>query len=1436
MSYIPFDINEIKVLIQDNLANGIIEKSLSELKETDLARAVIEYGGLTDPIGQLESWLAQQLQSFGNWLVQSFQAIISPIVSAINTVSSYVAQGFASLSSTITQSFQSFASQISTTLASIQSAFQSLGTAFQSFASQLGSSLQSFFSQISSALTTGFSQLSSAFQSLGSQIQGAFSGIVSAIYSLGSQVQSALSNFANVLTHVVFPSIQNWITSVVNSVISGLQSFASQAQTVFSNIVSGIESFGKTVSSVLGTFWNDLQGAFTTIGKYVSGFVSSIEKGFEQFVKDVQSFGGMIQSTLSSIGTMILQGFVDIGKGFETLFSDVQKALSGFVQFMEGIPNMLSEIPSKVFDAVYKAFLDFLKATGIDKAFTIIIDFFKNVAKFFENLGNNPIIKAIIKDFELFASGIENAFTNFYNIIIGIYHWIAKALQSLATDFMNTAKSLASGFLGLGKGFTSFVVDIAKYGISSLYLPVAIESLPILATMNVFKTEPYIIIKSGIDPVKVAIPDLVNAFGAISLISASVFGVVYGIGALIEKLGSATGSQEIDLSPLGLGVKLRLNLGKLLEPIGDLLEKVGDEIGRGLALSGSLAFMEPLRYIWRYVWWLTFYAMGMGNMPFELPSHGELFDIARRFDVTQNINYIANTMIYRGFPYWFIAKTIALPTTFTSIDVANQALGDFKKEIQNNYITVVDKFGNTRIIPIAPLFELPTTHDLVEFMLRDLFLPASAPPAQQPALAYQSFVKAMWARGVPPDVAYMYYLRAYELPSATEVWNFTMRALSGFAWYVPPSEVQTFAESEAKIINAFIPQVPAKLNFQYDLALLAMAEYQKWHGRAHFAWINDPTTGKSYTSDAWLIIDQSAHLLDRTDIEHLVRHGIWDYYQKKYGITNETTMYDVLGKVVEPNATSPIQIYTDYVTNVLMARGFHPYVAPLIALRAVFDVTTASKTLLRTGLLNLIRENIELIPIALQLMSHFFDVSVHVAYFDMYNQKWVTGWLNAPVRYLDPEAKLLVLRALMDKVNTYMRNMFRALLAGVRDYLVSINDSINYMVGYVTDVLDKYYAPLYKSITGVEMHLTWDSAFNNAIAKYFEVEQLIGTFRRIRYYARYALYRILGIIAMGLIPRTQITNYVDQLVTLMKETPQARDVFMFISNLIYTSSILRNYETMIRVWLGRHAMTVDQALQTLLAQNIDPDYARALVNAYASPYYPTIAQLIVMSEYNPAFLGKLGQVIQLMRIPQDWVQVWQDYAFIRAYVRWFIRALNEVVTVVSRIPLSVKIIMPLTQGNRTIALSDVVNDVFKQAQAFGFDSTKLNFVKELIDFRYVLTQYRNSIPTPWHALNLTYYLPDPDTFIDNLSQNWIISQYGVSLIKTLAKFRKYGRWMFETVYWAVRAFARGYMAGQDLYQFLQSLQAFGLSKYDIEMIRNWAFAMSCYYGACQYPW
>jgi len=1432
MSMEPFDLGELRVLVMDNLANGVIERTLGSISEADLERAVVEFGGLTDPIGQLESWLSQQLQSFGNWLVQSFESVINPIVTSINDIASYVYSGIASLTTSVEQALSSFASQITSVISEIQSSLSTISSSFMSVVSELGSSIQSLISQVTSYISSGFSTITSAISSFVSTIQSGFSYLGSVVSGLASEIQSGFNSIVSAFNSIVLPNIEGFVSQVS----SAFTTFANQVGSFFSGIENDLVSFGNQVKSVFTGLWNDLVSAFGKARQDIVGFFSELGKDLNSFIKVIEGFGSFLQASFGGVITSVMDFFTNLGKGFSDFVKDVEKGLEGLVTFIEDIPQIISEIPKKAYEAVYKAFLDFLKATGIDKFISMIVSFFEDVGKFFSNLFSNKALRNFTKYFELFGTDIESGLKLFMGYTQAFFSDVLGFVKGLAQGFIGIGQDLVKSFMSISTVSSKFLADTLTFAVDSIFIPGWVSVLPIIATIDLLKYRPIIIIQSGVDPQKVVAPGLAEMFLAIGLASTTTFGTVYGLGAMVKHLAKTIGEFKIDLRPLGLGVTQSIKLSELIEPIADLVEKVGDEIGRGLALSGSLAFLEPLRYVWRYIWWLFFYALGMGDIPFELPSLSELFDIARRFNLPDNISNIANTMIYRGYPYWFIAKTIALPGTLTSIDVANQALADFQKEIKANLVTVVDKFGNTRFLPVSPVFELPTTHDLVEFMLRDLFLPARAPPTQQPVLAYESFIKAMWIRGVPPDVAYMYYLRAYELPSATQVWDFTMRAISGFAWYVPPSEVQAFAESEAKIINAFTPQVPAKLNFQYNLALLALAEYQKWHGRAHFAWINDPNTNQSYTSDAWLIIDQSAHLFDRGDIEHLLRHGIWDYFQREYEITNETTMYDVLGKIVEPTPTSPIQIYTDYMSNALIARGFHPYVAPLIAVRDVFDVTIGAKTLLRTGLIDLIRENIEVIPTALNLMNYFFDVSVHVAFFDMYNKKWVSGWVNAPVRYLEPEAKLLILRSLMDKVNRAMMQVYRAVMLGVRDYLIGIKDSLSLMKDYTINVLDKYYSTYFKLITGREMHLEWDDAFNEAISNYFSIEQSIGTYRRIRYYARYALYRILQLISTGIIPKTKISDYVNKLTELMRETPQTKDVFMYISELEYNRALLRNFETLARVWLTRHALTPDQAYQVMVTQGIDPTYAKALVDAYASPYYPTIAQLAFLSEYNPAFLAKVPQIIQLMRIPQDWVQLWESYVFIRSYVAWVIRALDAFIPIIASIPLSVKVLLPQSQGTTTITLSDVLKNMLNQLQQFGFDSTKLNFIKEIMDFRHALVEYRNSVPSTWHSINLSYYVPDPDQFIDSLSPYWVVSQFGLNLVKTIARFRRYGRWMWETVYWAVRAFARGYMSGQNLYQFLQSLQSFGLSKYDIEMIRNFAFAMSCYYGACQYPW
>jgi hypothetical protein len=458
--------------------------------------------------------------------------------------------------------------------------------------------------------------------------------------------------------------------------------------------------------------------------------------------------------------------------------------------------------------------------------------------------------------------------------------------------------------------------------------------------------------------------------------------------------------------------------------------------------------------------------------------------------------------------------------------------------------------------------------------------------------------------------------------------------------------------------------------------------------------------------------------------------------------------------------------------------------------------------------------------------------------------RWFTRVLN----------ELVTVMAIIPTTLTVIANGKPTPLGDVANSILKLAQSYGFdatKLGFVNQLIDlrisltqyRNSIPPPRIALGYSVYLPDPVGFINTLSKYWIINttglSILTDMAKYRKYNRWihqAVTELVRAYALGYITKKVFTTYLTNLQPFGISQFDIEAITQLTQSYALALGLPRFIETMARIWLGRHAITPSDALTELTNNGFDSTLAQAIVNAYAPPYYPTIMQLINMATYNPAYLSMFNNIAQLMRIPNDWIKIWQDYAEIRAYIRYFLRALNELIITITTMPITVKVTMPLSQGNKTLTLQDITNDVFKVAKAFGFDDTKLNFVKEVIDFRYVVRQFRNSIPTPWHALTLTYYLPDPDSFIEDLSKNWIISDYGKSLLKTLAKFRKYGRWMFETVYWAVRAYARGYMSGQTLQQFLQSLKPYGLSNYEIDMIRNWAFALSCYYGTCQYPW
>jgi len=1412
----PSDIGEIIVYIQGNA------KTLYDLAREDLERVVVEFGGLTDPIGQLESWLSQQLQSVVNAITTAVQQIISPVINAVNTVANWVQQGFNAFTSTVNSALGNLQNALSSALSSLQNVLSGLQTSLQNALSSVQSALQSAVQSAQSALGNMISSLQSAVQSALGNIQSALSSMASTLQGWLSSISGVLSSMASTLAGGL-SSLQSILSSALQNVYSTLQTGMSTLQSILSSVANAVQTIPSQIQGFFGQIYNALQSVYGVLSGVASAVAGQVQAAFSQFFGTVQNFftqvwTGLqnvysaitsitipqvqnvftqIYNAVTSIPSAVESGISTIKSAFSSFFDDVKSALSkigdlfnslntaaatfvnsfnsaqsavasgmqqmqqfvaNVAQTIQSLPQLFATFPVVLAKATYAAVYDALVQSGLSGGFANVVNAFMQFAS------------ALQGEVQTFAkSGPLGYASHLIDLLIQGLSSVAPFLKQMFDKLWGFFQGVGSAFIDLVKtglnavsdAFFGFV-DMVKGGLKKFFDMFVQPALHAIYDVFQFFTHAPIRLQAGQDPVTVYGPNILTPILEIGGLSALALLALATPAALVRGLAHAAGDQEVAVEPAGLGVKIRLRLGEIVAAMAKVFEEMPKEIGRAMSLSGFLAFLEPLRYISRYFYWVLFTASGATELPFELPGHGELLEVARRFDIYSTFNRVASTYMFRGLPYWYISYMAEVPQTpYISIPVP--ALDEYRREMQAGYITVVDRFGNTRMFPLSPLFRLPTESDLVHFMLRDLFLPLTQNPAQAPPLALKSFLKAMWAHGVPPDAAMFYYLRAFELPSPTQLWNFTARALSGMAWFKPPRAIMDFAASEAQLLGAFQPAAPVDVNFQYELALTALAEYQKWHGRAHFAWL------PGYTSDAWIIIDQEAHLADRGDIAHMIRFGVFDYMSQR-GVTMETELKDTVAKVLDAAAASPMTLDIRQASRFLVARGFHPYVAPLIAIRDLLDVTTAARTLLRTGLINLVRENAETVKVLDAAMSGLFNMSALVAYFDLDQMKWVEGWFNIPIYYLAPERALLLLRAVYDKAVLYMRHMLRAATAAARDNLLTTGDAIKAVAGYVSTTLDQYVYSQVKAVTGKEFHLTWDKDFETAISQYMTLEQQIATLRRLRYYARYSLYRVLYLVGRGLVPAQSIASYISDVADKMMETPQAKELFNWIANLVYTYSVKELAVRYAVHVLNRHAAAPQDVLAFLVnTAKIDPDYAKALVDAYAIQYYPTAPQLAAIAAYVPSALQYVEKVLQLNRVPPEMAAVWSQYINTRAYYAYVTRMATALIALLSAVKQDVAVLY----GGKSAAVKDVLSAVSAVLSRYGFDSTKMALLTGAADLRMALYSYRLSYPTPREFLADARYLPAPGDAMSKMANIWPLTDFGRQYYSMLLPLRAY---------------------------------------------------------------
>jgi hypothetical protein len=645
-----------------------------------------------------------------------------------------------------------------------------------------------------------------------------------------------------------------------------------------------------------------------------------------------------------------------------------------------------------------------------------------------------------------------------------------------------------------------------------------------------------------------------------------------------------------------------------------------------------------------------------------------------------------------GYPDWQIKAFTTKVSKSSALDVAQ--LEKFEEEAKQGYITLTDRFGRNRIIPVSLMYELPSLTDVVRMMIRDMFMGADESAEQ----ALPRFAKFALARGMHPDIAYMYYLYHFKYPPPERLWTFTVRGISGLLWFKPTKEDWENAMSEAVKLGAFIPDIPPKLNFEYEKLIRAFSTYMKWHDMARHSWI------RGFTSDNYIMTDTVADIPTKIDQRWMVRWALYDFISEKLAPKKPkakdqltTPLRGIITELLEDTpANKEIQMDLTQFCRTLQATGLHPDWVPITAVAETINALSDERTLMRTGFINLYERGFLDVSALENLLSGFFKASFKVAWFDIESLDWeVEKWINVPVRFLPAERKLLELRSVMDRADLLLRELMSLVMTSIRAYVFAPtkSDFDQYMSIYgdvlskmpermkavleqyrasqqtaetvtkvvtkvqeykpreiseiiyqfVDDLNNKFYKDAVKSITGEEMTLAVDKPWIELFKQVASYIREFETIDRARYYARYFLWRALGRFERGYISFDEMARWVHDIIGTIRETPVAEILLLQTSSILLEGFIRETKANAILSRLMRRVITEKEALKQLLDLGLSEDVATALVEAKARPYVPQPVTYGVMMDVVPEAAEITDRMLEVFAFPEWERKYWEIY-------------------------------------------------------------------------------------------------------------------------------------------------------------------------------------------------
>lgn len=621
-------------------------------------------GGITDPLGQLITWLWEQISGALDVLENTFWGFLTTIRDQI------------------TKTFTDLINALTSTISGL---FDSLKSAVEGFFNSIISSISNVIDTINTTFTTIIDTLASTSAQILAGVESVFQAVVSGIIDIANNIWSYIQQIPDLVVSGV-ETLINTLSSSVSALFSTLQGWLTSAFNTLTSTLSQVWDFISQIPNIIST---SVAQAFTIVSNTILSALNTISSTLQALVDSITS---AISFALSQIHNALI-GFVNtitttFGKAWELISSglgEVKTAIAGFVNPLIQISQFLVKLPENLASTVTNFF-----TKTLPDWIGIIVTSLQDIALKVWDFLTQTVIPTIINSIKGLTSFIFDAVKTIIagalNIIYGLGEGIARGVASFITNAINFAKEIGKATVETAKGIIEEVSGQLGKAMEGFY-------------------------KGLLDKIKKG--EKIGEWEIFATMGASLFAgqmLARAIYVGLMKLGYAIGQHNI-----GFGFSLRIvgakgetkpinirwDFGGILMHIAKEIKEIPDELGKAIMYGVAIWMSQPLAKAMNY------YARNL--LPVELPSLATMREIVQRtMPISEKFKELISTLTYNMSLYGYSDTVIEW----------------FSKQHteENWYVNVKDRFGKDRKFPISLIYDLPSGSDLCRMMIHDIIL------------------------------------------------------------------------------------------------------------------------------------------------------------------------------------------------------------------------------------------------------------------------------------------------------------------------------------------------------------------------------------------------------------------------------------------------------------------------------------------------------------------------------------------------------------------------------------------------------------------------------------------------------------------------------------------------------------------------------------------